>query len=142
MLQVNPVAHLACEFRPLTGVHHHILTAGSVVVINGNLLSYILLGNAERFLHRQLHRQSVGVPASLALNLKAFHGLVAQYGVLYGASHHMVYARMAVGRRGTFEEYKLRSALALVDAFAENVVFLPLCKYLPVSLYEIKPLMF
>ena len=142
MLKVNPVAHLVCEFRPLVCVHHHILTTSPVIVVNGNLLSYILFSNTERFLHRQLHWQSVCIPSCLSVYLKAFHRLISQDGILYGTSHHMVYARMSVGRRWSLEENKLRSALALIYTLMEYIIFLPFLKYAVIGLNEIQTFMF
>ena len=77
VLEVHPVAHLVGQLCPLVRVHHHILAAGIVVVIDRNLLADVFLRDAQRLLHAQFYRQAVCVPARLALHLEALHGLVA-----------------------------------------------------------------
>jgi hypothetical protein len=54
---------------------------------------------AEFLLHFDLDRQTVGVPAALALDTVALQGLVATEHVLDGAPQHVVYAGPAVGGR-------------------------------------------
>ena len=126
MLQINPIAHLVGQVRPLIRVHHDVLAAGIVVVIHADFLTDILLGDAEALLHTQFHGKSVGVPSGLAVHLIALHGLIAQDGVLDGTSHHMMYARVSVGRRRSLEEYVGRTALALRNTAVEEVFLLPL----------------
>ena len=105
MFQVYPVTHLFGQFVPQVFVLQHLGAASVVVVVNANLLADIFLGNAQLFLHAQFHRQSVGVPACLAVHKVTLLCLVAAEHVLNGACHHMVDARLAVGRRGTVVEH-------------------------------------
>ena len=142
VLKVNPVAHLVGELRPLVGVHHHILAAGVVIVVHAYLLAYILFGYAERLLHRQLYRQTMSIPSCLALNLIALHGLVSEERILDSTTHHVVYARMSVGRRRTLVENELRTTFLLVYTLMEYIVLLPFFKHLVVCIYKVKAFMF
>ena len=100
---------------PLVGVHHDILATRIVIVVNTYFLAYILLRDAEAFLHGELYGQSVRVPSRFALDLKAFHGLVSQNGVFYCPAHDMMDAGMPVGGRGTLKEDELRMPVLLAD---------------------------
>ena len=142
MLKVNPIAHLIGELCPLVSVHHHVLTTSIIIVVNAYLLAYILLGNAERFLHRQLYRQSVSVPSCLTLHLITLHSLIAQEGIFDGTSHHVVNTRMTISRRWSLKEDELRTAVLLCYTFVEDVVLLPLCKYFFIGLYKVQTFMF
>ena len=118
------------EVSPLFGILHHLAAACGIVVIDRYLLADVFFGDSESFFHAELHRKSVGVPAGLALHLIALHRFEAAGDVLDGAGHDMVYARHAVGRRWTFEEYERRAAFALGHAGLEETVAVPDGKYL------------
>ena len=97
VLHVHPVAHLVGKVGPLGGVHHHVLAATAVVVLNGNLGADVFLGDAQFLLHAEFHGQSVCIPTGLALHLEALHGLETAEGVLQRACQYMVDTRMSVG---------------------------------------------
>ena len=105
VFQIHPIAHLLGQFIPKVFVLQYLGAAGLVILVHTNLLADILLGNAQLFLHAQFHRQSVGVPACLAVHIVTLLCLVAAEHVLNGACHHMVDARLAVGRRRTVVEH-------------------------------------
>ena len=138
VLQIHPVAHLVRQFCPLVGVHHHVLAASIVVVVHANLLTNVLLRDAQRLLHRQLHRQAMRVPASLTLHLEALHRLISQERIFNRSAHHVVNARMSVGRWWTFKKDELRTALALLNALVEHILCVPLFQNLLVHIGEVQ----
>ena len=97
VLHVHPIAHLVRKVGPLGGVHHHVLAATAVVVLNGNLGADVFLGDAQFLLHAEFHGQAVSIPTGLALHLEALHGLETAEGVLQRACQDMVDTRMSVG---------------------------------------------
>ena len=97
VLHVHPIAHLVRKVGPLGGVHHHVLAATAVVVLNGNLGTDVFLGDAQFLLYTEFHGQSVGIPTGLALHLETLHGLETAEGVLQRACQDMVDTRMSVG---------------------------------------------
>ena len=125
IVHVDPVADALGQAAPLGGIFHHLLAAGAVVVLDGDLGADIFLGDAEFLLDTQLHGQSVGIPAGTAADLESGLRLIAADGVLDGAGHHMVDARHAVGGRRALEENELRSAFAEGQRALESVAFLP-----------------
>ena len=96
VLHINPVTHLMGKVCPLGGVHHHVLTATAVVVLDGNLGTDVFLGDAQFLLHAKFHWQTVGIPTSLALHLETLHGLETTEGVLQRACQNVVDTRMAI----------------------------------------------
>ena len=96
VLQINPVAHLLGEVRPLAGVFHHLLAASSVVLIDADLLADVLFGNAEFLLDAELNGQSVGIPAGFALHLIALHRFVAAESIFDRACQNVVNTRHSV----------------------------------------------
>ena len=126
VVHVDPVAHLAGELLPHALELHHRLAAGAVVLLDGNLLADVLLGDAELLLDTQLDGESVGIPARLAVDQIALLGLIAAEYVLDGTGHDVVDAGHAVGRGGTLVEDEGRMSLTRGDAFVEGVVGVPL----------------
>src|SRR5574344_178501 len=134
MFKIHPISHLLRKVRPFAGVHHHVLATLVVIIIHTDLLANIFLGNAERLLHRKFNRQSVSVPACLALHLEALHGLISEESIFNGSAHHVVNAWMSVGRRRTFKKDKLRTTLAFFYALVEHVFSVPMFQYLLVDI--------
>ena len=130
VLHVDPVAHLVAQVGPFAGVHHHVLAALAVVVLDADGFADVFLRDAELLLHAELHGQSVCVPSGLAVDLVALHRLEAAEGVLDAACQHMVYARVSVGRRGAFVEDERGTAFPLGDAPVEDVLCVPLLEHL------------
>ena len=130
VLEINPVAHLLGEVRPLTGVFHHLLTAGSVVLIDADLLADVLFGDAEFLFYAEFNRQSVGIPSGFALHLIALHGFVAAEGVFDCTCQNVVNARHAVCRRRTFEEEERLVPFTHSDTFVEQIFLFPLLQHL------------
>ena len=102
-------------------------------------LADVFLGDAEFLLHTEFNRQAVRVPTGFSLHLEALHRFVTAEHVLDGARHHVVNARMPVGRRGAFEKHIRGTALALCDAFVKEVSLVPLFEYFFVDGVEVHP---
>ena len=120
MVEVDEIAHTLSQLTPFRGELHHVFATFAVVVFRRNifltlLVIYICFCDAQFFFHTQLDRQSMSIPSGFAFHLESLHGLVAVEGIFDRTSEHMVNAGMAVSRRRSFEEYKLRTTLALVN---------------------------
>ena len=118
------------KVAPYVGVLHHILAAATVVLLDGNLLADILLGDAESLLNTQLYRQSVSIPTCLAVYAVTLLCLVTAENVLDGTSHNVVNTWHTVCRRGTFEEDKCWRTLACFDTFCKSILLVPLSQNL------------
>ena len=136
VVEIHPITHLVGEISPFLGVFHHLMTAGGIVFVYGNLLAYVFLGDSQSLLNAQLHREAMGVPAGLALYLEAPHGLVAACYVFYGTGHHMMYTRHSVGRRRPFVENERGATFALGHARFEKAVGVPYLEHLLVDVGE------
>ena len=142
MFHVHPVAHTAAEVCPLLGVHHHILAATAVVVVDTDCLTDILFGDTQFLLHAQLHRQSVGVPTSLAVYLIAFHGLETAERIFNRSREHVMNARVSVGRWRPFIKDKRGTTLTLTDTTMEKVLTVPLLQNLMIHFRQVERTMF
>ncbi len=147
MVEVDEVSHLLGHLAPLLGEFHHVLAALVVVVLGRDvfrrlLVVDILLRDAQLLLHTELHGQSVGVPAGLAVHLEAAHRLIAVESVLDGTRKDVVDAGVSVGRGWSLEENKLRMPLTLVYTLVEDVFLLPLLKNVSVHLCKVEPFVF
>ena len=129
IVHVDPVAHLAREVLPDARELHHRLAARAVVLLDGDLLADVFLGDAELLLDAQFHGQSVSVPSGLAVHEVALLRLVAAEYVLDRAGHDVVDAGHAVCRGGTLVEYERGMALAGRDAFVERVACVPFAEH-------------
>ena len=96
VFHVDPVAHFVAEVGPLAGVHHYVLTALLVVLLDADALADVFLGDAKLFLYAKFNGEPVCVPACLALHLEALHRLEAAESVLDAASQDMMDAWMSV----------------------------------------------
>ena len=122
------------EVCPLLCELHHILTATGIIILNRNSFTDILLGYTQFFLYTKFNRQTMCVPTSLALYLKALHSFVAAEHVLNGTCHHMMNTGVSIGRRRTFKEYKRRTTFAFIHALVEQVLLVPLIEHLFINL--------
>ena len=80
----------------------------------------------------------MGVPAGLAQNVLALHGLIAGDEVLDGAGFDMADVGLAVGRGRAVEEGEFLAALAVLDGLFKDVVLLPEMDGLDFALDEIE----
>ena len=119
VLEVHPVTHFLRQISPFGGVFHHLTATRSVVFIDANLLTDVLFGDTEHFLHAQLHRQTMRVPTGFTTHLETLHRLETTESVLNRSRHHMVNTRLAVRRRRSFEEQELRVSFARRDTLTK-----------------------
>ena len=127
---VDPEADPLGQLVPLVDVLEHRLAALGVELGHAVALDVVLGGEAQLLLHLQLHRQPVAVPAGLAVDLTAAHGLEAREDVLEHAREHVVGARAAVGGgRSLVEDERLR-ALAAAHRLGEDVALAPALEHL------------
>ena len=124
-VHVHPVAHLTREVVPLRGVAHHRLAACVVVFLDRQLGADVFFGDAELLFHAQLHRESVGVPSRFPLHTVSFQRLEPAENVLDGPRHHVVNARLSVGRRGAFKKHIGLVRGPAVHALLEGVFAVP-----------------
>jgi hypothetical protein len=80
----------------------------------------------------------MSVPTSLALDLKALHGLETAEGILQRTGQYVMNARMTIGRWGAFKENKRGTAFPLGHTLVENVFCVPLCQNLTIHFTEVQ----
>ena len=113
VFHVHPVAHEVRKVGPFARKLHDVATTLGVVFLDRDFLADVFLGDAEFLLHTEFYRQTVRIPTGFALHLEALHRFVTAEHVLDGARHHVVNARMPVGRGGAFEKHIRGTTLAL-----------------------------
>ena len=104
LAHVDPAAHPIGHLLPQVDVALHRLTAPGVELRDAEGLDVGLAGEPELLLHRELDGQAVAVPASLAVDLVALHGLEPREHVLERPRLDVVGAGPAVGRGRALEE--------------------------------------
>ena len=122
---VDPERHPFGHVLPLLDVLHHRLAAVSVELGDAVLLDRGLAVEAEHLLDFDLDGQAVSVPAALARDSLAAHGLVAGEEVLEHAREHVVDAGRAVGGRRAFVEGVDVVFGTFLDRAAEDVALAP-----------------
>ena len=120
ILQADPESNPVGQALPVLDIVESGAAAELVEAGNAVLFDLCLAGKAELFLHRDLNRQSVGIPAAAAHHMVAAHTLVAREYIFKSPRQDMVHARHAVGGWRAFVEDKLRTALALGAGFFED----------------------
>ena len=125
VVQVDPEPDALREPLPLREVGGHALLAERVELGDAVGLDLLLAVDAQAALDLELHRQPVRVPARLAGDAVAAHGLVAREEVLEDARDDVVRARPAVGGGRPLVEDEDRRVLAALEALVEDVVGLP-----------------
>ena len=122
---VDPERHPFGHVLPLLDVLHHRLAAVAVELGDAVFLDRRFAVEAEHLLDLDLDRQAVGVPAALARDALAAHGLIAGEEVLEHAREHVVDARRAVGGRRAFVEGVDVVFGSFFDRPAEDVALAP-----------------
>ena len=125
VVHVDPVAHPPREVVPQVFVAEDALPALRVVFGDAVLLDLVPPFQPEFFLHLDLDGEAVCIPPGLAVDAEPLHRLVAAEEVLDRPRHHVVDARLAVGRRRALVEHEVRGALAELQALSEHVVRVP-----------------
>ena len=123
--QIDPVAEAFGQLLPLVHVVVHALAALLDEGRDAVLLDGFLAGEAELLLDIELDRQAVGVPAALARDVVAAHGLVAREDILERPRQHMVDAGPAVRGRRPLVEDVARPGRGLPLRLAEHVGLFP-----------------
>ena len=138
MLHVRPVADAVAHLLPLGLV----LPDGLLALLDEGLDAVAfdlgLAVDAQGLFDLQLHGQAVGVPAGLARDLEALHGLIARDQILDGARLHMADVGAAVGRGRAVEEREHRRALALGRGLFHDAVRAPELQDLLLALDEVQ----
>ena len=128
--RVDPVAHPLGHRLERVDVPQHRLAAPLVELPDAVGLDALLAGQAEFFLDRYLHRQSVAVPACPARHVEPLHGLEARERVLEHPCLDVVHAGHAVRGRRALIEGPERAGRALVEGALEHVPVPPPGQYL------------
>ena len=142
MLHVHPIAYQVAQVLPFLRVFHYVTTALRVVIVHADGTSDVLLRNAEFLLHAQLHGESVRVPSGLTLHEEALHGLVPANHVLDGARHHVVNARVAVGRGRALKKNERGGTLPFRHTLVKQIGLVPFLQDLLINLVEVQIVMF
>ena len=126
VLHVHPVPHEASELLPLVGVLHHLTATGGVVFVDADLLADVLLGDTEGFLDTELYRQTMSIPAGLAVDTEALHRLVPTEDILDRACHDVVNTWHPISGGRAFVEDERGCSFTQGKATGEEVFLLPL----------------
>ncbi len=122
---VHPVAHPLGHRLERVDVPLDGLAAAGVELGDAVRLDVALAGEAELLLDGQLHRQAVAVPAGLAGDVVALHGLEAREDVLEDAGLDVVGPGHAVGGRRALVEDPAGPAGGLLQRAGERVALAP-----------------
>ena len=124
-VDVEPHADALGEGREVADVALHRLPAPGVELGDPERLDLLLAREAEFLLDLHLDGETVTVPAALAADEVAPHGLEAGVDVLEEPGPRMVQPRAAVRRRRPLVEHPLGGPGAASEALAEHVVVAP-----------------
>ncbi|GEM_PF-2078468 len=125
LVHVHPVAHPTGELGEGVDMSGDRLAALGVEGFDAVLLDVRLAGEAQLALDGQLDRQSVAVPAGLAVDVVALHGLEPGEDVLEDAGLDVMGAGLAVGGRRTLEEVPRLAVPGGLQGLLEGVVAVP-----------------
>jgi hypothetical protein len=95
---------------PFPGVALHRLAASGVELGDAEREDRVAAGDADLFLHFQLCRQAMAIPAEAALNMAAPHGLIARDEILHESGREVSVVRKTVRERRTVIEDELERA--------------------------------
>ncbi len=120
---VDPDAGPLGEGLPVGHVALHRLAAAGVELGDAEGLDLVLVGEAQLLLDLDLHREPVAVPAALAGDVVAPHGLEAGEEVLEHPGPHVVEAGLAVGGgRALVEDPRRRPLAQRLDLLGQRVL--------------------
>ena len=137
LVDVDPVADPLGQPVPVLEVLEHRLAALGVELGDAVALDVVLGLEAELLLDGDLDRQTVAVPAALALDVAPAHRLVAREDVLERAGEDVVGAGPPVGGRRALVEHVRLGALAAAHRLAEDVALAPALEHLLLELGEV-----
>ena len=104
VLHVHPVPHEASELLPLVGVLHYMLATSRIILFDADYLADIFLRDTKGHLDPELYRQTMSVPAGLAVDTEALHRLVPTEDILDRACHDVVNTWQTIGGGRAFIE--------------------------------------
>ncbi len=139
MIHVHPVGHAVAHLAPVGDVAEDRLAAQAVELLDAVALDVGLARKAQLFLYLDLDGQTVRVPAALALDAVALHGLVARDQILESPRQHVVEAGPAVGRRRPLVEDERVVLRSLLDRPLERPRPAPEREHLLLQLRELYP---
>src|SRR5665809_57555 len=126
IVEVEPEADAVRQLLPLVDVTLDRLAAALDEGLDADLLlNLTLLDDPELALDRDLDRQTVAVPARLAIDVVTLHRLKTAEEVLDRPGYDVVEAGLAVGGRGALVEDPLGHALPLGQRALEDLVLFP-----------------
>ena len=125
MIHIRPETDGAGEILPHALVFPDALFALGDEGINTVGLNLLLAVQAQKLLHFQLYRQTVGIPAGLAGHIVTLHAAVAGDHVLDDTGQHVTDVGLAVGGGRTVVECVTPAALAVLQRLFKDVVFVP-----------------
>ena len=138
MFHISPEANHIREFFP----HALVLPNGFTALLDERLdavfFNLFLAIDAHELFDFKLYRQAVGIPASLAQNLLALHGLITRQHILDNARQHMTDMRLAVSRRRAIIKRKGITAFTLVNRLLRDVILLPEIQNFLFSVHEVQ----
>ncbi len=126
--QIDPIPHALCELLPVIHIVEDALAAEPVEFSDAIVLDSLLAGEAQFFLHFELDRETVGVPAALARHVVAAHGPVARKDVLEGPRQDVVDSGAAVRRGRPLIKHIARPVSSLLHRLLEDVCLFPECQ--------------
>ncbi len=136
VVEIDPERDPLGQPVPLGDVAEHALAAALVELGDPVTLDVLLAGEAELGLDRELDREPVAVPASLALDVVAAHRLVPREDVLEHSTQDVVRAGRSVRGRRALVEGPLRSALPAADRLGEHVALAPALEHAQLDVGE------
>ncbi len=139
VVEVDPEADPLGQPVPLLQVGEHRLAAARVELADPVLLDFGLRFDPQLLFDGDLHRQSMAIPAALALDEVTAHRLKARVDVLEHAREHVVGTRRAVGRRRTLVEVPALRARADTQRLGEHVALAPALEHLQLELGQLAP---
>ena len=125
VLHVRPVTHALGHTFPFALVLPHAFLALLDEGLDAVLFDILLAVHAEQFFHFQLDGKPVRIPARLAQDVLALHGLIAGDDILHHAGEDMPDVRLSVRRGRAVVKGKLLVPLVALHALPEHVVLLP-----------------
>ncbi len=138
IVHVGPEAHCAGEILPHALVFPDALLAFVDKGFQAVGFDLILAVQPQQFFHLDLHRQAMGIPSCLAGHHIALHGAVTGDHVLDNPGLHMADVGLAVGRRRPVIKSIGLPVFVFLQAFAEDIMFLPEPLHLLLPVHKIK----
>ena len=138
MLHIRPETDDIGELLPHALVLPDRLTALADERLHAVFLNLLLAIESQSLLDLELNRQAMRIPAGLAQNILALHGLIARQQILDDTREHMADMRLAIRRRRTIVKRKGIISLTLINRLLRDIMFLPELLNFPFSPDKVK----